>query len=142
MSKPHQIDVKHLLENYSANFDTGFIFKITDGEPIGSIYYNGSTRYRVYSRINGITYPNHRLLWAMWNECDVPVGFDIKHINKNQMDNRLINLSAASRTGSLKHRKSYREEIWKLIDEAEELAGSPLPYKNVENYRKVLAGAE
>ena len=135
-----KIDVDYALENYEANFDTGSIYRKPTLEPIGSIGYNGSTRYRIYTTIRGLKVPNHRLLRVLWNECDVPTGFDVKHINKNQMDNRLINLSVASRTGSNKHRNAYRKPIWQLIDEAEAFVGQPLPYGNVETYRRVKAG--
>ena len=128
------IDVAYVLQNFTANFETGLVYTFR-GEPVGEITYNGSTRYRVYVKVQGKNVPIHRLIWVLYNEIDVPAGLDIKHINKNQMDNRMINLSVSSRTGSLKNSHTWRDTIGDLIDKAEATIGEPLPYKNVDRYR-------
>ena len=46
-------------------------------------------------RINGKSIQQHRLIWEIFNG-EIPVGFNIDHINQIKNDNRLVNLRLAT----------------------------------------------
>lgn len=57
----------------------------------------------------------HRMIWA-WHYGEVPVGYEIDHINTNPFDNRIENLRLTTRTENFNNKKN-----WKMftVDEIE-----------------------
>jgi hypothetical protein len=92
---PSQSELKQLF-NY--NPDTGIFTHKTNrgsvkiGSKAGTV--NKSDKYH-YLKINKEKYATHRLVW-IYVYGEIPIGFEIDHINGCEADNRLINLRLAT----------------------------------------------
>ena len=76
----------------------------------------------------------HRMVWA-WHYGEVPVGYEIDHINTNPFDNRIENLRLTTRTENFNNKKN-----WKMftVDEIENKSISEIRqmiFDRIEEYK-------
>ena len=76
----------------------------------------------------------HRMVWA-WHYGEVPIGYEIDHINTNPFDNRIENLRLTTRTENFANKKK-----WKMFT-LEEIEGKTIPeirqmiFDRIEEYK-------
>lgn len=58
--------------------------------------------------INSINYRAHRLVWKYHNG-EIPLGFQIDHINRDRLDNRIENLCLKTPSGNSNNRTKIKE---------------------------------
>lgn len=58
-----------------------------------------------YGYVNVNIYPLHRLIWMVANQCDIPEGYDVHHIDGNPSNNSIHNLDLIKST---KHRSEHK----------------------------------
>lgn len=74
------------------------------------------------------------MVWA-WHYGEVPVGYEIDHINTNPFDNRIENLRLTTRSENIANRKK-----WKMFT-LEEIEGKTIPeirqmiFDKIEEYK-------
>lgn len=57
------------------------------------------------TRINKITYKNHRLIWCLHNKCDLTNNLVIDHIDGNPSNNNILNLRLVSQKENMNNIK-------------------------------------
>ena len=91
----------------------------------------------------------HRMVWA-WHYGEVPIGYEIDHINTNPFDNRIENLRLTTRAENFANKKKWKmftmeeiegktiSEIRQMIfDRIEEYKDNPYKKKNNTNTEKM-----
>ena len=81
-------------KGYTYNSETGIIYKPT-GQEVTSIYLNGYIHMVNSNNNKTINLYGHQFAWFMYHN-ELPKIID--HINKNKIDNRIINLRNGSST--------------------------------------------
>jgi hypothetical protein len=80
--------------------DGGLVWAVDKGRAkIGDRPHKNSNGYNVF-RINGVSYLEHRLIWAWHNKPFTPL---IDHINGDISDNRIENLRAATHSQNMRN---------------------------------------
>tara|TARA_R100000654_G_C2619033_1_gene118081 strand:+ start:33 stop:587 length:555 start_codon:yes stop_codon:yes gene_type:complete len=95
--------------------------RIKKGDKVkGKLHKSGNLYYK-YIGINGKQYAEHRIIWFLINNENLG-DFDIDHINKNTLDNRIHNLRRVSTKENNNNKKIYKNSktgypgIYKDID--------------------------
>lgn len=76
---------------------------VSAGRLIGNATSNGYVRVNV----GGVSYGVHRLVWELHNG-EVPVGYEVDHINGDRADNRIENLRLATRSQNGMNHKVHK----------------------------------
>lgn len=84
---------EEILEQFEYSDSLGCLIRRSSGV-VAKIRKNG---YRVV-KLKNKPYPEHRLIWCLFNGSFPPKGLDIDHINHNRSDNRISNLRLLTRS--------------------------------------------
>ena len=91
--------MKTISEEHKNNIKKGMLAYFDKKGRTGTITKDG---YKVFS-INGKREYEHRLVWAS-HFGEIPKGYQVHHINKNKLDNRIENLKLISNS---EHQKEH-----------------------------------
>lgn len=50
----------------------------------------------------------HRLCWKIYHRKDIPVGYEVDHINQDRSDNRISNLRLVTMSQNMRNKTKYR----------------------------------
>lgn len=50
----------------------------------------------------------HRLCWKIYHRKDIPVGYEVDHINQDRSDNRISNLRLVTMAQNMRNKRKYR----------------------------------
>jgi len=106
------IDVERLRAVFAYDPDTGVFTRRLAlaarsrvGEIVGSRHQHGY----IVMRMDRVSYNAHRMAYA-YVYGDIPVGYDIDHINGDRADNRLCNLRLATRSQNLQNQRGPHKD--------------------------------
>ena len=89
--------INERFPNWDVDIENGTIYSLKYKKYIGIIDKCG------YIRVNKDYL--HRIIWMVANECDIPEGYDIHHIDGNKLNNNFKNLELIGHSEHNKHKK-------------------------------------
>lgn len=106
-SKHSSATNKHLLHlgefyEYSPSSPT-FLRSKKTGNSVGSVSNSG---YVVHT-YRGVSYRLHRVIWTLVNNCEIPDGMVINHIDCDRANNHIDNLECVSQEENSKKQKQH-----------------------------------
>jgi len=104
--KNHPNFGKHLSEETRKKISIKHIGKKCPRPSLGWI--RSKDGYKMFM-VNGKEVLEHNLVWIKHNECPIPKGWIIHHINQNKLDNRIENLVCIQRGYHMTLHKKLRE---------------------------------
>tara|TARA_R100000951_G_C2640464_1_gene180763 strand:+ start:148 stop:663 length:516 start_codon:yes stop_codon:yes gene_type:complete len=57
----------------------------------------------------------HRLCWKICHKKDIPVGYEVDHINQDRSDNRISNLRLVTQSQNMRNKTRYRSNKSGLV---------------------------
>lgn len=92
--------------NWDIDVENGTIYSLKYNKYIGAIDKKG---YVKVSKQKGYKHCKlHQYIWMTANECDIPEGYDIHHIDGNRQNNSIYNLELIEQH---KHRSEHKKGI-------------------------------
>lgn len=95
------------------NPDTGVFTRLTKwgSKDVGDVPGSRSPQGYWYIGVDSKIYPSHRLAW-LYTHGEMPNG-DIDHINRDRLDNRIVNLRVTTRSTNV-HNSPHRNPASKI----------------------------
>ena len=102
-----------ILDTYHYDPDTGkvtakkYYRKVRVGQEVGSVTSRGYVR----TKIKGMEYLMHRIIWVIQTGDWPPPGLDPDHKNRIRSDNRWENLRLATHTENMRNRTRWKRKV-------------------------------
>ena len=78
--------------NWDVNVKNGKVYSLLNNRYIGTIDKRNYCSVTQREKGDSKNYWVHRLIWMVANQCDIPEGYDVHHIDGNRQNNSIDNL--------------------------------------------------
>ena len=98
----------YINSHYTADFENGIVYSLSrKGKKMNKVQGSGYIYCGKYFA--------HQIIWILFNQSNIPDGYEIDHINRRKDDNRIINLRICTHAQNKQNTSAYKNGKYKGV---------------------------